>query len=68
MRRLEFGLLAIVFILILGNWWFGAPGIWGSGPTKLDVYLHPGERTTLYLAVLLSLVWEAGRLVRNERR
>jgi len=68
MRRLEFGLLVLVFIMILGNWWFGAPGFCCSEATRPDLYLYPGERTTLYLAVLRSLASEAGRLVRNERR
>ena len=67
MRRVEYWVVVLTLMAIASTWWLGATGFWGIGTLRIDNYIHPSERTTLYLALILYLVHEIYRIVRRKR-
>ena len=65
MRRVEYGVLVLTLVVITTTWWFGCPGSWGIGTLRIDNYVHPSERTTLYLVLILYLGHEIYRVIRR---
>lgn len=67
MLRVEYWVTVLTLMAIATTWWVGSTGFWGIGTLSVDNYVHPCERTTLYLALALYLAHETYRIIRRKR-